>query len=196
MNATAPTPCTAQTTANVVCTTRRFQINAPKIKAMAGLICARLGVDRYELAIRLVGSTTIRRLNRDFRQVDKATDVLSFPQLTWAAPAPLRKASKGTASTVEPSTLPTDVLGDLVISLPDAAGNAKRIGQPLDRELGFLLVHGILHLCGYDHLNNRDEQQMRRVQRVLMRTLTNSGGTKPLWTGSVKPRKLRRTHAH
>ena len=196
MNATAPFPGTFQTTTNVVCTTRRFKISAPKIKAMATLICSRLGVEHYELAIRMVGSTTIRRLNREFRQIDKATDVLSFPQLTWAAPAPLRKARKGTASTMKPSALPPDVLGDLVISLPDAASNAKRIGQPLDRELGFLLVHGILHLCGYDHLNNRDEQQMRSVQRVLMRSLAGPGDTKPLWTGSVKPRKLRRTHAH
>ena len=185
-----------QATTSIVCTTRHYLVHAAKIRTMANLICTRLGVGHYELALRFVGSTTIRRLNRDFRQIDKATDVLSFPQLEWAKPAAIGKAKKVPRRPLDLKSKPTDVLGDVIISLPDAATNAKRIGQPLAREVGFLLIHGILHLCGYDHLNSNDEKTMRQAQRVLMRSLNKTSGGKPLWTGSVKRRQQGRSHAN
>lgn len=83
---------------------------------------------------------------------------------------------------------PADLLGDIVISLPNAARNAHKIGQPLSREVVFLLVHGILHLCGYDHVQRCDEMRMLAAQQRILTWL--GGRAAPRWDGSVKyPRR-------
>jgi probable rRNA maturation factor len=81
-------------------------------------------------------------------------------------------------------------LGDLVISLPNAEQNAKAIGQPLDREVCFLIVHGLLHLCGHDHEAPVEERRMLDAQRRLMASLAKTRGG-PLWTKSVTKRRSR-----
>lgn len=87
-----------------------------------------------ELSLTLVDNAEIHRLNREFRQVDRPTDVLSFPQ--YGAGEPIMPASS---------------LGDVVISLPKMAEQAAAFGHSQRRELCFLFVHGLLHLLGYDH---------------------------------------------
>lgn len=141
----------------------------------------------------LVESRAIKRLNRDFRAKDKATDVLSFPQETFPKPLKVRPAA-ARARKKAPAKGPPAPLGDVVISLPDAAKNAATIGQDLDREVCFLLVHGILHLCGHDHLEPKEEKAMLTEQRKLMRLLAAKRGPngKPLWTGCAAPRRPKR----
>lgn len=172
-------------TTTVACRTRAYRIDEDKIRRLAAFICARLGVLGQGLSVSLVGSTTIRRLNRDFRGIDKKTDVLSFPQKQWTSaarfvqrPKPKRRAAHD------------DLLGDVVISLPEAERNAKGIGQALDREVCFLMVHGILHLCGHDHMKPAEERRMIDVQRRLMTALAAAKGG-PLWRASVRKRRLR-----
>ena len=95
-----------------------------------------------EISVLLVDNETIRVLNRDYRDKDAATDVLSFP---------LEEAIDGDA---EPAVIggPTErLLGDLVISVEMAVAQAAEYGHSLERELAFLSVHGLLHLLGYDH---------------------------------------------
>lgn len=186
---------------NISCQVRGFSVDRKKIAAMAGVVCTSLGVERNELSVTFVGSRVIRRLNREFRGLDRPTDVLSFPQRTWRKPAAIKPARAKSRPRIEGSlkrksaheqeNLPADVLGDLVISLPEAERNAKDIRQPFAREVCFLLVHGILHLCGYDHVQAAEEKKMRAAQRTLMRRLAGTGKT-PLWRSSVKPPAERR----
>jgi len=104
-----------------------------------------------ELTIVLAGDATVRRLNRVFRKKDKTTDVLSFPESGRPYPD---------------GTLP---LGEIVISVPQAARQAKAAGHGLARELRLLVIHGYLHLLGYDH--EVDEGTMMRLQARLSRAL-------------------------
>ena len=82
--------------------------------------------------------------------------------------------------------LPREPLGDLVIALDVAAENAQNIGQSLDREVCFLLVHGILHLCGHDHIKKTEEKLMLACQRRLMKILGEDSPKKALWRGCVQ----------
>ncbi len=155
---------------------RRHLVDVAKVAKVAALTLARLGVGDRELNVTFVASRAIRTLNREFRGKDKATDVLSFPQEEFAQPLKVRPAAKRKT----PAGGPPQALGDVVISLPEALRNARAIGQGLDREVAFLLVHGILHLCGHDHMTPAEERRMLREQRKLMRLV----GTK--WRGCVK----------
>ena len=95
-----------------------------------------------EISVLLVDNETIRSLNRDYRNKDAATDVLSFP---------MEEAMDGEP---EPAVIggPTErLLGDLVISVEMAVAQAAEYGHSVERELAFLSVHGLLHLLGYDH---------------------------------------------
>jgi len=96
---------------------------------MAETVLKGLGYNECEVSLVLTGDDEIRELNRQYRRKDKATDVLSFPL-------------------GDPY-----MLGDVVISIDRAAAQAESYGVTVDEELGRLLIHGILHLIGYDHVN-------------------------------------------
>jgi probable rRNA maturation factor len=100
------------------------------------------------VSVMLAGDEELRRLNREFRGKDKATDVLSFPA---------------------GDTGRTSAAGDLAISVETAAREAERRGHSLDMELRVLLLHGVLHLAGYDH--ERDSGDMARKENLLRRKL-------------------------
>ncbi|MCY1041355.1 rRNA maturation RNase YbeY [Corallococcus sp. bb12-1] len=110
-----------------------------------------LGLTNCELSLSLVGDRAIRRLNRTWRQKDKATDVLSFP----AGDQP-----KGM-----PGPRP---LGDVVISLDTAKRQAKEYGRTLESEMGRYLAHGLLHLLGHDHEKPRDAKRMAALEEQLL----------------------------
>lgn len=146
---------------------------------MTAALTKALGVEGYEVAIEFVGQGRMRTINRTFRGHDKSTDVLSFPQQTWKTS--LKSGTRRRTLRVKkgiPGISPS--LGDVIISLPDAKQNARSIGQGLDREVGFLLVHGVLHLCGHDHIKKTDERRMLSEQRRLMNQITGSSPS-PLW---------------
>lgn len=105
-----------------------------------------------ELSVSFVNDEEILKLNSKYRNKHKATDVLSFPQLKKSAKTP-----------------PPPTLGDIVISLEYAQKSAKRYGIKLEAELLRLLIHGILHLLGYDHENVSDSkrQKMKRKEKKL-----------------------------
>ncbi len=96
------------------------------------------------VSLLLTGDEDIHALNRDFRQVDKPTDVLSFPS-------------------DEPG-----FLGDIAISVPCAIRQADEYGHSAEREIAFLTVHAMLHLFGYDHIEPEDEEAMRSRQRDIL----------------------------
>ena len=102
--------------------------------------------DPAEISVRFVDDEEIHRLNREYRNVDRSTDVLSFPL-----------GENGVYDT----NLDTGakMLGDIVISIPHAVSQAERFGHTLQREIAFLTVHSMLHLLGYDHVNSEEEEK-------------------------------------
>lgn len=134
-----------------------------------------MGLSGWELCVKFVGKEEIKDLNDHYRSKDYATDVLSFPQTEWKAP--LRVGKRGGKISGVP------VLGDIVICLDVALENAVKIGQGLDREACFLLVHGILHLCGHDHERKEDEKLMLEDQREIMDSFS---GDLPVWKDCVR----------
>lgn len=115
------------------------------------------GVDfPCEVDVLVTGDAEIRELNREARQVDKSTDVLSFPAFD------LRPGELPGPEDADPGTglVP---LGDMMISMEHVAAQAKEYGHSIRRELAYLTVHSTLHLLGYDHL---DEGPMKRQMRA------------------------------
>jgi probable rRNA maturation factor len=115
------------------------------------------GQQNAEVSVLLVGDKAMRSLNRRYRGKDRTTDVLSFP---------LRE---GRFTRIQPH-----ILGDIVLSLPAAARQAKAAGEPCHAEIGRLLVHGYLHLLGYDHERSsaeasRMDGRERRLRKALQR---------------------------
>lgn len=109
--------------------------------------------ENAQVSVTFVDDATIHELNREHRGVDRPTDVLSFPQFE--------------ADEEIPEGMP-HVLGDLVVSLETARRQAEEYGHSEEREIAFLLVHGFLHLLGYDHETAEEEAEMRDEQRVLL----------------------------
>lgn len=110
------------------------------------------------LSILVTGDEEVRRLNLQFLGIDEPTDVLSFPD---SDDQEFIAAAGGAAH-----------LGDIAIALPTAIRQAAEVGHGLDAEVAHLLVHGILHLRGYDHIDNPpEEKRMRKREEHYLRTL-------------------------
>ena len=131
---------------------RRHRVSVSRLVQFVNLLSQRLRLDSQTFTIVLVSDRAIGRLNRDFRNQDKPTDVLSFPTKPEALPH-LDKAG----------------LGDMIVSVETARRQAFSRHHSLERELGVLVIHGLLHLLGYDHEVDRGE--MRRKELKLQREL-------------------------
>lgn len=123
----------------------------------AGLEALRLaGVQSSDLSIVITGDDQLQQLNRQFLGIDAPTDVLSFP-----------------ADEDDPDS-GVRYLGDVLISYPRAAAQAASGGQPLQDELQLLVVHGVLHLLGYDHAEPAERAHMWEVQAQALESLGSS----------------------
>ncbi len=110
-----------------------------------------------EISINFVNNKEIQEINRNYRQIDQPTDVISFA---------LEETGEGELKVIG-EDLPI-VFGDVVISIDKAKEQAIEYNHSLERELGFLALHGFLHLLGYDHMNEVDEKQMFTKQEELL----------------------------
>lgn len=120
-----------------------------------------------EVSLLLVNNEEIRQLNREYRDKDYATDVLSFP-LIELNPFDRTSYANALEQNVDPGTREV-VLGDIVISAEKAIEQAQEYGHSVQRELGFLMVHGLLHLLGYDHeKDSENEQMMNQLQESIL----------------------------
>ncbi|MEG2881584.1 MAG: rRNA maturation RNase YbeY [Christensenella sp.] len=118
------------------------------------------------LSLMFTDNEGIRELNREFRGIDKETDVLSFP--TYELDMPLA----GCIGTVEAEYVDGDLfLGDIAISMERAKEQAEEYGHSLVREVAFLALHGTLHLMGYDHMIKEEEEQMTIKQETLLHSV-------------------------
>ncbi len=129
-----------------------IKVDARNIKRQIGKVLDSLRCNEHEISILFVGDQGIRGLNHQFRDVGRSTDVLSFPQILEG----------------EPEIPGAPVLGDVAISLETARRQSEEHGLSLEEELTLLLIHGILHLMGYDHeISDREEERMRKKTREL-----------------------------
>ena len=110
-----------------------------------------------EISLSFVTNEEIHQINRQFRNVDAPTDVLSFPQLTF---------EEGEEADVNENG--EIVLGDIIISVERAEEQAEEYGHGLKREIAFLTVHSMLHLLGYDHMEKDEEEDMFRRQKEIL----------------------------
>lgn len=110
-----------------------------------------------EISLTFVTNERIHEINLEYRQKDKATDVISFA---------MEELGEGEIEVVGANQ--PRILGDIIISIPKAKEQAEEYGHSFLRELGFLAVHGFLHLLGYDHETEEDEKIMFSLQRELL----------------------------
>jgi len=125
-----------------------------------------LGLGEADATVCLVSDAEIARMNEAFRKKKGPTDVLSFPATVRSRPASLRRAGRRPSSR---GARRGEFLGDIAISPSTARRNAKRLGRQLSNELRILILHGVLHLLGYDHETDRGE--MERVEERLRQRL-------------------------
>lgn len=115
------------------------------------LLVEGIGLD-YEISVSFVDNEEIRQLNRDYRNIDKETDVLSFPM-------------------EEDFMIPMPLLGDIIISVEKAAEQAEDFGHSLEREITYLTAHSMFHLMGYDHMEEDEKRIMRDKEKQVMKRI-------------------------
>lgn len=116
-----------------------------------------------EISLVFTDSETVRKLNRDYRGVDEPTDVIAFNMLPQKETAP--------AFVLPPDGVTR--LGEVIISYPQAVEQAKEQGHSVEQELALLIIHGILHLLGYDHEQPEEEAKMRAREKELLARATS-----------------------
>lgn len=109
--------------------------------------------ENVEVSVSFVGDEEIRRLNSDYRGIDKSTDVLSFPM-------------------DDEFIIDNRILGDVIINTRRVMEQAEDLGHSNKRELSYLTVHSILHLLGYDHMKGEDKKEMREREKLVMKELS------------------------
>lgn len=144
--------------------------------------CALLteGVTRpCAVSIRLCDDDAIHEVNREYRGVDRATDVLSFPTVNYPAGVTAGHADACLRRELD-DELNACMLGDLILSVPHVLAQAAEYGHSPERECAYLLVHGLCHLMGYDHIEEEDKKQMRAMEEKILsaigQTREGSGG--------------------
>lgn len=123
-----------------------------------------------EVSVTLTGREQIHKMNREFRQVDRPTDVLSFPMMEYDAPADFEGNAFQSTMTVSPDSGEV-LLGDIVLCADVIKEQAKEYGHSELREFSFLVVHSMLHLFGYDHMEEAERLEMEDRQRRIMQEL-------------------------
>ncbi len=134
---------------------RLFAVDRAVARRLSREVLDRIGEADKTLTLIFVRDRLIRQLNRDYRGVDKPTDVLSFAY---------REDAKAVGIEFDPGHL-----GDIVISVETAERYARELGLTFDREIEQLIIHGALHLAGYDH--ETDDGEMNRLEKKLRREL-------------------------
>lgn len=135
---------------------KESEIISMRKSAAAALEKAGVENKDIEISITFVSREEIKTLNNDFRGIDKFTDVLSFPQFEFAEDIP------------EGGTV---LLGDVVICIEKAEKQAKEFGHSKEREILYLFTHSILHLLGYDHMQDDEKNIMRTLEEEIMETI-------------------------
>lgn len=137
---------------------RSVTVGRKRVLNLAQAVLTCIGESSADMSVSFVGDRRMRRLNRQYRHKDRSTDVLAFAFREARAPHRFNRSA--------------DHLGDVVIALPTAQRQAKAAHRSLEEEIVALLIHGVLHLCGYDHERGGHEAlRMHRKERQVRRRL-------------------------
>ena len=140
-------------------------IDVSKLRQVAQFILKALHCEaRCEVSIALVDDSAMHLLNRQYRGIDRPTDVLSFA---------LQEAEGVLPSVAETTEQPL-VLGDVIISTDTAQRQADERGHSLEKEISILVIHGMLHLLGYDHEDDNEAEEMEALERQLLNDMPAS----------------------
>ncbi|MBQ6887778.1 MAG: rRNA maturation RNase YbeY [Lachnospiraceae bacterium] len=120
-----------------------------------------------EINVLLTDNEGIHQFNMQYRNIDRPTDVLSFPNLNYDAPSEFDAAAAEEADCFNPETGEL-VLGDIIISVEKVKEQAENYGHSEKREFAFLVAHSMLHLCGYDHMEEAEAKQMEEKQEAVL----------------------------
>ena len=167
---------------------KAYHPNEAVIDQIKSVWLSKLFLHDCQVDTSFVSSERIKNLNAEYRDKNSVTDVLSFPQFdftnspfTWENPdnrRQLEELSLRAGSSYH--------LGDVILCIEVAAKQADDIGHGVDREIAFLLGHGLLHICGHDHEDEKSEKLMLSQQKYLMGELeTGKDSRTPLWSGCV-----------
>lgn len=116
-----------------------------------------------EISVSIVDNEEIQQINQQFRNINRPTDVLSFPQLTFEENEKVETNEKGEV-----------LLGDIILSIEKAKSQSEEYGHSLKREIAFLTVHSMLHLLGYDHMTKEEEKEMFEKQTKILERMNIS----------------------
>ncbi|WP_300845640.1 rRNA maturation RNase YbeY [uncultured Acetatifactor sp.] len=120
-----------------------------------------------QVNVLLTDDRGIREMNREYRGIDRETDVLSFPNVDFEEEGVFDIGEDSEADYFDPETGEL-VLGDIMISVDRVYGQAEEYGHSVRREFAFLVAHSMLHLCGYDHMEEEERARMERRQEEIL----------------------------
>ena len=123
-----------------------------------------------QVQVLLTGNEEIHKLNREYRNIDRETDVLSFPAADYPVPGDFSDIEERDPMAFHPETGEL-ILGDIVLSMDRVKQQAEEYGHSRKRELAFLLAHSMLHLMGYDHMIEKDRLMMEKKQEEILARL-------------------------
>lgn len=136
------------------------EINGIIEEVIKQVLLIELGSLDYEVSVSFVDNDEIKVLNSQYRNIDKETDVLSFPmEQDFDIPGP-------------------SILGDIIISLERAKEQAQDFSHSLNREIAYLTAHSMYHLLGYDHMNEDEKNEMRKKEKFIMKKMKIFKGSK------------------
>ena len=141
---------------------------ATHVGSIVECVCAKLGCG-YEAECSLIITTPeeIQSINREHRGIDSVTDVLSFPAIDFKKPCGFDIINENDMSLFDPDSGEL-LLGDIVICYDRVIAQAEEYGHSVKREFSFLIVHSLLHLFGYDHIDDNDRIIMENTQRDIL----------------------------
>jgi probable rRNA maturation factor len=126
----------------------------------------------FEVSVILIDNEEIKRINSEFRNINRETDVLSFPMLEYPAGKVFKevyKVEQYNESNLDEGHL---ILGDMALSLEKVMEQSKEYGHSFNRELAYLTVHSMLHLLGYDHMEEGEKNVMRSREEYILEKLS------------------------
>lgn len=124
-----------------------------------------------EVDILITDSEEVKEYNKEYRDIDKTTDVLSFPNLEWEAPADFESINvEDLEMSVNPETELT-ILGEICLNKDRIISQAEEYGHSIKREYAFLIAHSMLHLLGYDHMKEDEAKVMEEKQAAYLEEL-------------------------
>jgi probable rRNA maturation factor len=155
----------------------KFDFDLQRVKSFAENLLKVLNLENAELSLVFTDDKNIRKLNREWRNKDKPTDVLSFPQDFPPKDFNENFTPEGELKRALEDCKNCHLLGDIVISLETAQRQAEEYGWSLEEELERLILHGLVHLLGFDHETSEyAEEKFKQIEELILERLKNLNG--------------------